>query len=287
MSEQHLKAIHRYIDKMPSLSTTVTKVLEVCNKPNVSPNDLNRVISLDPVLTGNVLKLINSSYYSLPNKITSLTRAIIVLGINTVKNLALTTSVLGTMKNKKHSGLSMDSFWAHSLCVAVTAKALAVELKIPLNLREEFFLSGLLHDLGKIPMSQCFPDEYAQCFILCNKRGIALYEAENLVFGFDHQDCGAIITEKWKLNENIISVLKYHHHVAKSPEEHKILTLCVAIANLYANIFAADNNNCYSIAETEVLELLEQSQLSWSDITPLHTKIQDAIEKASIFLKVN
>ena len=87
-NEQRFKLVQRYIDKMPSLSTTVTKVLEICNKPNTSPNDLNRVISLDPVLTGQVLKLINSAYYSLPNQITSLTRAIIMLGLNTVKNLA-------------------------------------------------------------------------------------------------------------------------------------------------------------------------------------------------------
>ena len=72
-NEQRFKLVQRYIDKMPSLSTTVTKVLEICNKPNTSPNDLNRVISLDPVLTGQVLKLINSAYYSLPNQITSLT----------------------------------------------------------------------------------------------------------------------------------------------------------------------------------------------------------------------
>ena len=287
MSQQHLEAIHRYIDKMPSLSTTVTKVLEVCNKPNVSPNDLNKVISLDPVLTGNVLKLINSSYYSLPNHINSLTRAIIVLGINTVKNLSLTTAVLSTVKNKKLRGLSMDKFWAHSLCVAVTAKALAIEQNIPMNQREEFFLSGLLHDLGKIPMSQCFPDEYTQCIKLSTMKNITLHEAEVMIFGFDHQECGAIIAEKWKLSDNIISVLKNHHQVTKAAEEHKTLLLCVAIADLYANIFNMGTNDNDSIDEADVMQLLDQSQLSWNQISPLYKKIQDAIERASIFLKVN
>jgi putative nucleotidyltransferase with HDIG domain len=287
VSEQHLKTIHRYIDRMPSLSTTVTKVLEVCNKPNVSPNDLNKVISLDPVLSGNVLKLINSAYYSLPNHINSLTRAIIVLGINTVKNLALTTSVLSTVKEKNQSGLSMDKFWSHSLCVAVTAKAMAVELKVPMHQREEFFLSGLLHDLGKIPMSKCFPEEYARCLALCSSNNIPLHEAENIVFGFDHQHCGAMIAEKWNLSDNIISVLKYHHQVINAAEDHKTLTLCVAIANLYANIFNMSTNDNDSINETDVSDLFEHSQLSWRNISPLHEKIQDAIEKASVFLKVN
>ncbi len=71
MSEEYFQAIQSYVNKMPSLSTTVTKVLEICNQPNVSPNDLNKVISLDPILTGNVLKLINSAYYALPNQIKS------------------------------------------------------------------------------------------------------------------------------------------------------------------------------------------------------------------------
>ncbi len=102
MSDQYTDTLQRYIDKMPSLSTTVTKVLEVCNRQDVSPNDLNKIISLDPVLAGNVLKLINSAYYALPNQITLLTKAIIILGINTVKNLALSTAVVGALKGHKN-----------------------------------------------------------------------------------------------------------------------------------------------------------------------------------------
>jgi len=287
VSTQHIKTIQRYIEKMPSLSTTVTKVLEVCNKPNVSPNDLNKIISFDPVLTGNVLKLINSSYYSLPNHITSLTRAIIVLGINTVKNLSLTTAVLCSVKKKSKAKFSMDKFWAHSLCVGVTAKALAAEYKIPVNQREEFFLAGLLHDLGKIPMAQCFPDDYSQCITLAEEKNIPLHEAEHIIFGFNHQLCGLTIAKKWKLSDNIISVLKNHHALDDTNDEYKTLTLCVALANLYANIFNMGTMDNYSINDADVLELMEQSEISWNTIISLHEEIQDALEKASIFLKVN
>ena len=92
--EGHLAKIRAYIDGMPGLSTTVVKVLETCNNPKSSAHDLQRVISLDPVLTGRVLKLINSAYYSLGKPVSSLTRAIIMLGLNTVKNLALSFSVI-------------------------------------------------------------------------------------------------------------------------------------------------------------------------------------------------
>jgi len=87
---------------MPSLSTTVSKVMEICNAPATSSNDLNRVISIDPVLTGQVLKLINSAYYSLANRTTSLTWAIVMLGLNTVKNLALSNIWPGKYR-RKHS----------------------------------------------------------------------------------------------------------------------------------------------------------------------------------------
>ncbi len=272
---------------MPSLSTTVTKVLEICNQPNVSPNDLNRIISLDPVLAGNVLKLINSSYYFMPKHITSLTRAIIMLGINTVKNLSLTTAILAAMKDNGSSALSMDKFWSHSLCVAVTAKAFAKECKIPISQREEFFLSGLLHDLGKIPMAQCFPEEYAQCIALCYEREITLYEAEQSIFGFNHQHCGSIIAHKWKLNDNIIAVMESHHEPEKSNDEHKLLMTCVAMANFYANIFDQGTMDDYFVSEASIIKLLEQSPLSWNTISGLHEVIQDSIEKSSVFLQMN
>ena len=100
---EHQKKIEKFIRRMPSLSTTVGKVLEICSRTDASPNELNKVISLDPVLTGQVLKLINSAYYSLVSKVTSLTRAITMLGMNTVKNMALSTAIIQTVATAKKS----------------------------------------------------------------------------------------------------------------------------------------------------------------------------------------
>src|SRR5512141_2284514 len=125
-SNDSAKRVRDYVVGMPSLPTTVSKVLEVCNNPKTSPIDLDRVIQLDPVLMGRVLKLINSAYYGLGTQVTSLARAIIMLGINTVKNLALSTAVIDRFGDKSaFQALNMDGFWRHSLCVGVTAKHLA------------------------------------------------------------------------------------------------------------------------------------------------------------------
>lgn len=111
----------------------------------------DRLISLDPGLTGRVLKLINCACYSLPNKITSLARALIMLGLNTVKNLALSTAVVGTIgKENFFQSMSMDQFWTHSICVGVTAKILAVKKGIAVQMGAECFVAGMLHDLAKL-----------------------------------------------------------------------------------------------------------------------------------------
>src|SRR5512136_2738351 len=152
--ERTLAVIQGYISRMPSLPITVSKILQICNDPRTSPVDLNQVISLDPVLMGRVMKLINSAYYSLPNQITSLVRAIIMLGINTVKNLALSTAVLGNLGKKSNfQALNIDGFWRHSLCVGVAAKLVAAKRKRDAKQLEEYFVSGLLHDIGKIPLN--------------------------------------------------------------------------------------------------------------------------------------
>jgi len=118
--------------------------------------DLNQVISLDPVLTGRLLQLINSTYYGLNNRVTSLIKAITMLGINTVKNLTLSTTILGILpRNRKLRGLDMEGFWRHCLCAGVTSKLIAVKQEVDPKYQQEYFTTGLLHDIGKVPLMQC------------------------------------------------------------------------------------------------------------------------------------
>jgi HD-like signal output (HDOD) protein len=286
-NEQRFALIQKYIERMPSLSTTVTKVLEICNTPSTSANDLNRVIALDPVLTGQVLKLINSAYYSLPNQINSLTRAIIMLGINTVKNLALSTAVLGSMgREDSFRSLSMDAFWTHSLCVGVMAKALASRKGIPGMMQEEFFVAGLLHDLGKIPLNNCFAEEYRQALELSGIEQGSLPKAEEMLLGFDHSLAGKMIADKWQLNLALTEMLRFHHAPEKASENNRQLVAVVALANAYANLFDIGSAGDRYPDVSRIGELLAQVGLKWLDLSSLHLVVQQEIEKAQIFLQV-
>jgi putative nucleotidyltransferase with HDIG domain len=280
------KALREYINKMPSLPTSVTKVLEICNNPHTSPADLNHVISLDPVLVGRVLKLINSAYYGLGQPVTNLARAIIMLGINTVKNLALSTAVMGQFSSKKDShGLNMEGFWRHSLCVGVSAKLLAKKRGVDTKLTEDFFTAGLLHDIGKIPINALLSKEYMLTISTADRERIPLYKAEESTLGLNHCSTGAMIKNAWKLEGAVADVIVHHHDCDDYAGNYRDILYTVAAANHFASFsnigFSGD---CHSppISVT-VLEALDISQDVFVEIEGI---VNSEIEKAEIFLKI-
>ena len=284
--EKRKKRVRSYISRMPSFSTTITKVLEICNSPTTSPNDLNRVISLDPVLTGKVLNLINSAYYALPNQITSLTRAIIMIGINTVKNLALSTAVLDSVGREEGSfqAFSMDDFWTHSICVGVTAKLLAGIKNVPVTEREEYFVAGLLHDLGKIPLINCFNIDYVLALELSEEREVPLVKAEMETLDVDHGMVGGMIADKWQLNTSMNSAMCHHHKPEKADDENRQLVGIVAIANTYANIFRMGSSGDVFPEDRKVFDLMGKMEIERETLSGLEQTIIEEIEKAKIFL---
>ncbi len=235
-ASDNLKRVTNYVGSMPSLPTTVSKVLEVCNSPKTSPADLERVIQLDPVLMGKVLKLINSAYYSLGTQVTSLARAIILLGLNTVKNLALSTAIMDRLVNKKDfRAINMDGFWRHSLCVGVTAKLLAKQRRIDSKLIEEYFAAGLLHDIGKIPLNNALSEEYVKTMSISDRERIPLFLAEKRVLDLDHCEAGRVVADAWKLSGAIGDTIACHHTVESYNGPNGDILRTIAVADYFAN----------------------------------------------------
>jgi len=279
--------LNRYIDTMPSLSITVSKILEVTKNPRVTAKDLNKVISLDPVLVGKVLKLVNSAYYSLPNKVTSLVNAIIMLGINTIKNLALSTAVLGNMKKKdRFKSLNVDGFWRHSIGVGVASKLIAVKIGIPANRREEYFIGGLLHDIGKIPLNEIFPDEYLKVIRTADFKKEELIKLEEEMIGITHTEVGKLIAKKWNLTDETFECIMYHHDPSQASEKNYKLIAVVYTANAYCNLneigFSGDRYG-HKIEDY----ILSSIGITEDFLDELFDTISQEIEKASVFLKIS
>ena len=286
MKDDISRKINEYITKMPSLPTSVAKVLELCNDPNVSPADLNHVISLDPVLVGRVLKLINSAYYGLNGHVTNLVRAIIMLGINTVKNLVLSASIMENFTgNRSHQGLDMEGFWRHSFCVGVSAKLLAAKRGIDPKLREEFFTAGLLHDIGKIPLNEVLKKEYLLTLREADRNRISLNLAEVQYLGFDHCTSGAAIVKAWKLEGAVGDSIVHHHNYSQYSGQHDEILCSVIAANHFAIIedIGFSGNRRPDKLDESVWNKLGIKKDFFHDII---NKVREEIEKAQVFLKL-
>ena len=280
------KALKDYIKTMPSLPTSVAKVLEICNNPHTSPADLNHVISLDPVLVGRVLKLINSAYYGLGQPVTNLARAIIMLGINTVKNLALSTTVMGHLSSKKAShGLDMEGFWRHSLCVGVSAKLLAKKRGIDPKFTEEYFTAGLLHDIGKIPINALYLKEYVLSVSTADRERIPLFQAEENMLGLNHCKTGEMIKAAWKLHGAVGDAIVHHHDCDGYVGDYKEVLYSVAVANRFAILsHIGFSGDCHPAAlPASVWDALNTS---WDVFDEIEGSVSSEIEKAEVFLKI-
>jgi len=272
---------------MPALSTTAAKLLSVCNHPNTSPNELIRVISFDPVLTGRVLNLVNSAYYSLTCKISSLTRAIILLGINTVTNLAVSTTILDKIGTSGLFKATADVFWYHSICAGVTAKMIATILNVPAGLREGYFVAGLLHDLGKIPLHMILPGKYPRILQKAELLGLPHDSVENDVLGLDHCIVGEMIAEKWHLGALLNDALRHHHQPALAAQENQQLTSIIALGDAYANLIASEVPPSALPDHPVLADLLDQVGIPWSVLYEQKNNILNEIDKAKIFLRIN
>lgn len=289
--EKRLSLLKSHINRMTPLSPTVTKVITICNQRDTSPADVSKIISVDPVLMAKVLRLINSAYYGLPQKVTSIVRAIIMLGINTVKNMLLSTAIMSTLGNRKNfNALEMIEFWKHSLAVGVTAKLIAKNHRLPPEIQEEYFIGGLLHDIGKIPLNNRFSEDYHQALDLSEDTHQPLYLAENQILGINHALVGKLIAENWNLGLDIADTICHHHSESSYSGDNRALVYVVTLADYLVNTLGIGNSgNSYPMdIDAGVLSFLStHMDVSYDRLKSVVKDIKDEIEKAQIFLKMS
>ncbi len=216
------------VDAMPAFPRSVHKVLELTADMNCSPKDVIDVIEHDPVMTAKMLKLVNSAFYSLPRKITSMKHAVIYIGINTVKNLALSIATVGMLPKHNKAYFDMDAFLMHSLVTGAIARNLAEDIDKQGFDAIDFFVAGLLHDFGKVVLVRSMPDDFLKVLAMSKEPGMSLLAAETAVLGIDHCQVGSVLGEKWKFPEALVQAISEHH---KPELESNMLRDCVFVAN--------------------------------------------------------
>jgi diguanylate cyclase (GGDEF)-like protein len=197
------------IDKLPTLPGIAIKILELVQKETSGLKEIADILATDPPLSGEVLRLINSSYYGLNSRITTVHHAVNLLGTATVKNLALSFSLVKNFKSTDEEIFDYSQFWKESLYSAVTSKLIATKL-FPEKSEDAFFM-GLLHNIGILTMVECMPDQYRLVLAEKEKNQDAYVDAENRVLGFTHMDVGYHLAHKWGLPEIFTIPIRFHH----------------------------------------------------------------------------
>jgi len=208
--QQRLKKITQSIIGLPTLPTVITQMIGLIDNPKTSARDVSRLIATDQALTAKILKLANSAFYGFPREISTVNHAVVVLGFETVKSLGLSVSVLERFAGRSgDTSFDRQKFWEHSIACGVAARMLADKLRY--RVQGEAFAAGILHDIGKLILSQYFADEFTEILELVRTQDLYIGKAEEAVLGVTHAEVGNWLAEKWNLPRQLVEAIAFHH----------------------------------------------------------------------------
>jgi putative nucleotidyltransferase with HDIG domain len=221
-----LRAKVEGITKVLTIPAVVSRIMTLVNTGTVSAAEIAEEVSRDQVLAAKVLKLVNSGFYGFRQPITTITHAMVLLGLDVMKTVVMTASVVDIVDTMNQF---MEGLWEHSVATARASTALAERRKAPDP--EEYGLAGLLHDIGKVVIAQTFPEEHARIRALVAERNCLQSEAELEVFGVTHAEMGMWLLKKWSLPPKIVYPIAYHGNFHPR-RDHADRTAVVHVADI-------------------------------------------------------
>jgi len=197
------------IGSLPTLPSVIVRVNEQVANPKTSALDLARTILEDQSLTARLLRLVNSPFYGFPRRIATVTEAVTILGFAPVRSLLLTASVVDLLVGEETPDFSPTGLWEHSVGAAVGAGLLARYTRH--EDREEVFVAGLLHDVGKLVLFHFLTKEFLTVLETSRREDIPIRTAEQRLLGFTHDQVGRLLAERWKLPVRLSEAIGCHH----------------------------------------------------------------------------
>lgn len=269
INDERLKSqIMQKIEEIPSLPAIVYKVMELVNSEKSSAPDFEKIVARDQALAARMLRMANSSFYSLSRKVSTISDAVVYLGHNTIRSLVLGASTSSLFKRSLPAyGYQREGLWQHANIVASLSRKIAASARLTPEEIESCYVAGLLHDIGKLILGP-FAQKQSDKFITMVEEGNEVSEVEQELLGFSHGEIGRILLDKWKLPRNLVETVHYHHEPESStyaPRE----TLAVSVANSISNQFGFALENEKKENDPEILNRrLERLGLDqeWSQI---------------------
>ena len=245
--EVEMLGLHRIIseiESLPPVPRIYVELSEVTRDPEkTSTQEVARVISQDPAIAAKILQIANSAYFGQRREVSTISRAVVVLGLEMIMNLVLATSVFQSLASESVPGLEQEEFWKHCLTCGMAASTLERTISRKRKRAEIAMLAGTLHDLGKLVLAQYMPERYTEVLSASRNQQLDLWEVEQEILGTTHAAVGGHLAEWWNLPARISDALHWHHEPGESERDAK-MTAVVHFADIVvhrANIGSSGN----------------------------------------------
>ena len=211
--------ILRNAHNVASLPLIYTRINEAVDQQSSSMAAIGAIIQEDTGLSARILRLANSAFYGYPSQIGTIEKALTIIGLKPMRDLALATSMMQIFKDIPEDVINMKSFWEHSIACGVTARILAIRQREPNA--ESYFLGGILHDIGQLILLQQIPQQIKYLLQLGERQNSLIVELERKELGFDHAGLGGRLLRMWKLPAFLISMVASHHNPSSATQFKK------------------------------------------------------------------
>lgn len=221
-------------NSLSAFPPVVTEILRRLDDPETTPAEFQEIILKDPLITAKTLKLANSAYYGHPRAVTTISEAVILLGMETLRGLVIAISAYNVL-NREVRGYRYEAedFWKHSLSTALLARGI-------LRLRgrrgeESFFVGGILHDIGKLLLDHHREAHYDTIEEFSRTRRVPLYLAEKAILGHNHAEIGAALADVWGFPPLLVETIRHHHAPLSAPPREAEIVKTLHIADILSN----------------------------------------------------
>lgn len=262
MTPSNIALLIDQIDSFPALSATVSRVLEITGNPESSAQELMQAILPDQSMCVAILKLANSAFFGRPRKVSSIEEAVVVLGFHEIRNIVLTQAVFHSFQKFRSTNKEdIDALWRHSLTCGLAARIIADHSGQYVS-SSQFFIAGLIHDIGKLAMLMVFPQSYSAVAEIPEHQRLPNFLEEEEKYGISHDRVGLRLLNRWLFPETLCISVGYHHRPAVAPSNGEF-SLIVSMADILSHI-EQSQKECTG---WEVLELMKarspEDELLW------------------------
>ena len=241
------------IDQLPQFPENITEVQRLINDPDSEIEDIARRINSDPALAADLLKTVNSAQFMLPNRVSNIPDAVMLLGFRGIKNMLYSYGTEKILNISDHESY----MWDHSHRVGFYAYTLARNITKKKDVIDDAYLGGILHDIGMIVLQGIRPELIDHIREFSVEKGLSASLLEDMAAGYNHSEVGSRIAEKWNFPPSLVDAIKYHHVPLQCRSQNKAVVYCIYLANCIANI--ETGNYSFEQVEKKILDLFKIS----------------------------